>query len=70
MAVSAPRLRRIYHPQVPLTYDYLGPTSLGNEDEPSGLLNKKKNGKENKGSNKNVRSGLRADGLGNTDADL
>jgi hypothetical protein len=32
--------------------DFLGPTSLGNEDESGGLLNKKKKGKKNKGSNK------------------
>jgi hypothetical protein len=52
--------------------DFLGPTSPGNEDESNGLLNKKKKGKKNKDkdSNKNVKSGLRADGLGNTDADL
>jgi hypothetical protein len=37
----------------------------------NGLLNKKKKGKKNKGSNKNVKSSLRIDGLGNnTDANL
>ena len=50
--------------------DFLGPTGLGNEDGPSGLLNKKKKGKKNKDSNKNVKSNLRTDGLGNTDANL
>jgi hypothetical protein len=33
-------------------------------------LNKKKKGKKNKDSNKNAKSGLRADGLGNTGANL
>jgi hypothetical protein len=46
MAVSAPRLRRIYHPQVPRYVrvlsspnDFLGPTSLGNKGGSNGLSN-------------------------------
>jgi hypothetical protein len=75
-SISASRLvahgsRRIYTPKYLSPNDLLGPiTDLGNEDGPDGLLNKKKKGKKNKDSNKNVKSGLRADGLGNTDADL
>ena len=49
--------------------------SFGETEEESGgknirQQNKKKKGKRNKGSNKNARSNLRTDGLGNTDADL
>jgi hypothetical protein len=52
--------------------DLLGPTGLGNEGGSSGLLNKKKKGKENRdsNSNKNAMPSPRADGLGNTDANL
>jgi hypothetical protein len=50
--------------------DFLGPTGLWNEGESNGLPNKNIKGKKKKDSYKNVKSSLRIDGLGNTDANL
>jgi hypothetical protein len=69
-STSASFTARLPPPKYLSPNDFLGPTGLGNEDGPCGLLNKKKKGKKNKDSNKNVKSNLRTDGLGNTDANL